>query len=505
MTEHTKTKVIINGAGPTGLTLACQLLRHKIDFVILDKNEKTTHLSKAMAVQARTLEIFDEIDLADKAVNLGQAAIRFSMVARGKVRGQIKLGLFGQGMSPFPFALILEQNKTEKILAEWLYEKGGSILWGSEVLHFDETNDAVVVHYKDKNGEEHTIEGEYLVGCDGAGSLVRHQLGFKFKGDTQERMFYVADVKIESPITDQKDAYFVMIDKGFVLFFPLIEERHYRIIGTVPDGTIEKEKIQFSDIKQIIKNQLGIPMQFLEEYWFSTYKVHSRMVDSFGKGRCFIAGDAAHIHTPAGGQGMNTGIQDAYNLAWKLAFVINKKADKKLLATYNEERKENAKNLLKSTDRMFDLLAGTSLIANFIRLYIMPFILNRITKYSFLSRRIFPLLSQIGIKYPNSSLTLKSSVGKISAGSRMPYFQINGESIFDKLKDPDYKILYFGNKNNDHLQEVNHNKIELIKLSFESIPTIFKNQSDFYIVVRPDNYISYIGRDPGKVKQSMDV
>ena len=505
MIGQTKTKVIIIGAGPTGLTLACQLLRHNIDFVILDKNEKTTHLSKAMAVQARTLEIFDEIDLADKAVKLGQVAVQFSMVARGKIRGQIKLGLFGQGLSPYPFALILEQNKTEKLLVDWLYEKGGSIHWGTEVLRFEENNDAVVVYYKDRNEEEHTIEGEYLVGCDGAGSLVRHQLGFKFGGDTQERMFYVADVKLESPITDRKDAYFVMINKGFLLFFPLLEEKHYRIIGTVPDGVIDKEKAQFSDIKQIIKKQLEIPVQFLEEYWFSTYKVHSRMADSFGKGRCFIAGDAAHIHTPAGGQGMNTGIQDAYNLAWKLAFVINKKADKKLLETYNEERKENAKNLLRSTDRMFDILAGTSIAANFIRLYIMPFVLNRITKYSFISSKIFPLLSQIGVKYPNSSLTLESSVAKICAGDRMPYLQINGESIFDKLKNPTYKILYFGNKNNDCLQEIKHAKIELVKLSFEVIPTIFINQSDCYIVVRPDNYISYMGKDLEKIKQSIDV
>ena len=505
MTEQAKTKVIINGAGPTGLTLACQLLRNNIDFVILDKNEKTTHLSKAMAVQARTLEIFDEIGLAEKAIRQGQVAVQFSMIARGKIRGQIKLGIFGQGMSPFPFALILEQNKTEKLLAEWLCEKGGSILWGNQLLHFEETNDAVLVHYKNKNGEEHTIEGEYLVGCDGAGSLVRHQLGFKFEGDTQERMFYVADVKIESPITDRKDAYFVMINKGFVLFFPLAEEKHYRVIGTVPDGVIEKENTQFSDIKQIIKNQLEIPVQFVEENWFSTYKVHSRMTDSFGKGRCFIAGDAAHIHTPAGGQGMNTGIQDAYNLAWKLAFVIHKKADKKLLETYNEERKENAKNLLKTTDRMFEVLAGTSILSNFFRMYIMPFILNRVTKYSFLSRRIFPLLSQIGIKYPNSSLTIKSSVGKTSAGDRMPYFQVNGESIFDKLKDPVYKMLYFVNKNNNRLQEVNHTNIELIKLSFEEIPSIFTGQSDFYIVVRPDNYISYTGKDLEKIRKSIDV
>lgn len=502
MTGQAKTTIIINGAGPTGLALACQLLRYNIDFVILDKNEKTTHLSKAMVVQARTLEIFDEIGLAGKAIEQGQVATQFSMVARGKIRGRIKLGQFGQGMSPFPFTLILEQSKTEKILAEYVYEKGGTILWGSEVLRFEDNHDGVTVYYNDRNGTEQTIKGEYLAGCDGASSLTRHRLGLTFEGDTQERMFYVADVKLESPITDQKDAYFVMINNGFVLFFPLIDEKHYRVIGTAPGDVAEKEKIQFSDIKQVIKDQLEIPVQFLEEYWFSTYKVHSRMADSFSKGSCFIAGDAAHIHTPAGGQGMNTGIQDAYNLAWKLAFVIRGKAGKKLLETYNEERTENAKNLLKSTDRMFDLLAGTGIIANFIRLYIMPFFIKRITQFSFINRRIFPLLSQTGIKYPNSSLTIKSAVAKIAAGDRMPYFRVNGESIFDKLKEPVFKILYFGN-NDEYLQEIKHDTIELIKLSFEDIPAIFTGQSGFYIVVRPDNYISYIGKDIEKIKQSI--
>ena len=441
---NSTTKVIINGAGPTGLALACQLQRYGIGFIILDRNEKTTHLSKAMVVHARTLEILNEIGLAENAISQGQHAGRFNMVTRGKIRGALKLSEFGKGWSQFPYALILEQSKTEKLMADYLSEHGIAIEWSSEVTHFEDGESGVTVYCKDNSGTEHQLHGDYLVGCDGAASLTRHQLGLAFEGDTEERLFYVADVKLESPFSGQENAWFVMVENGFALFFPMEGAQHYRIIGTVPGTIADKEKLQFSDIAETIKDQLQVPVSFPEEYWFSTYKVHSRMVESFRKGNCFVAGDAAHIHTPAGGQGMNTGIQDAYNLAWKLAFVIQGKADKKLLDTYNEERHANAKRLLKTTDRMFDVLAGAGWLSNLIRLYLFPLILNVVTRMGIFKRKAFPLLSMIGVKYPESALTISSKIGKIDAGDRMPYFLINGKSIHESLKDPKYKLLYFG-------------------------------------------------------------
>jgi 2-polyprenyl-6-methoxyphenol hydroxylase-like FAD-dependent oxidoreductase len=496
------TKVIINGAGPTGLALACQLQRYGIDFVILDGNEKTTHLSKAMVVHARTLEIFNEIGLAQKAVAQGQRAERFNIVSRGKVRGQLQLRAFGEGLSQFPFALILEQSKTEKLLADYLSGKEIPIQWRSEMTHFAEESDGVIVYYKDKDGEQQ-IKGNYLVGADGAASQTRHQLGLGFAGETQERIFYVADVKMQSELNGNNDAWFVMINNGFALFFPMEGEQHYRIIGTVPEHVKDKEQLQFSDIKQLIKDQVQVPVDFLEEYWFSTYKVHSRMVETFSKGRCFVAGDAAHIHTPAGGQGMNTGIQDAYNLGWKLAFVINGKASGKLLDTYNEERRANAKRLLKTTDAMFDVLAGTGTISNFLRLYFFPSVLKWVTKLTFFSKRFFPLLSMIGIKYPESSLTVAGHIGKITSGDRMPYFEIDGQSIYESLKDPAYKLLYFGEAAMDF--ETAHSNIDLVKLNFKNIPPIFKREKGFYILLRPDNYIAYVGNDSARVNLALSL
>jgi 2-polyprenyl-6-methoxyphenol hydroxylase-like FAD-dependent oxidoreductase len=497
-----ETQVIIIGAGPTGLMLACQLQRCNISFIILDKNQQTTHLSKAMVVHARTLEIFNELGIADKAVQIGEPARRFNMVVRGKVRGTLEIGNFGEGLSQFPFALILEQNKTEKLLSEHLIENGAQIEWGCELEHVNDLGSGVRVTYKDKQGNNQAVSGRYLVGCDGASSLVRHQLGLAFEGDTQERTFYVADVRLDSPITKGKEAYFVMIRNGFALFFAMEGDRHYRIIGTIPENETHKVQ-QFSDIKETIREQVAMPMQFLEEYWFSTYKVHSRMALDFKKGNCFLAGDAAHIHTPAGGQGMNTGLQDAYNLGWKLAYVISGKAESALLESYDQERVSNAKNLLHSTDRLFDVLAGTGILSNAFRLYLLPGILKLVTKSHWLNKRIFPTLSMIGIHYPDSPLTIKGRVGKISSGDRMPHFTINGQSIYERIKAPAFKILHFGNGSHNLSQM--ESKIQPQILEFKETPELFATESEFYIVLRPDNYIAYIGKNLEKIKQALNL
>mgnify|MGYP003574991973 CR=1 FL=1 len=494
-----KTQVIIIGAGPTGLALAVQLQRYNIDFIILERNDATTHLSKAMVVHARTLEIFDQVELAEKAVSLGQPAERFLLISNGKIKGEVTIGVFGQGLSPYPFALILEQKKTEKILADHLTAVGSTIQWGCEVTGFKHSKNIISVTYKDKSGSEHAIEGDYMVGCDGASSLIRHQLGFGFSGETQERIFYVADVKMYSPIKHKTDAWFAMVEKGFALFFPMEGERHYRVIGTVPDALATKSDIVFTDISPLLKEQMKVDIDFTEEYWFSTYKVHSRLAESFGKGRCFIAGDAAHIHTPAGGQGMNTGIQDAYNLAWKMAFVLKGKAAESLLETYSDERKANAINLLNTTDRLFDIFAGRGILTNFFRQNILPLILKLVTSTVFLNRFIFPTLSQIGINYFHSRLTLKSKVGNVAAGDRMPWFKINERSIYDDLKEPTCKLLYFGNGTAQKSEFG-----DITQLSINIIPEIFGNQTEFYIILRPDNYISYIGNDWGKINEALE-
>lgn len=492
-----KTQVVIAGAGPTGLSMAAQLLRYNIDFILLEKNEKTTHLSKAIAIQARTLEIFQEIDLTEKAIAAGKVTTGMNLFYNGIQKAAINISGLGEGMSPFPYALSLEQSKTEKLLVDHLSANGKEIQWRSEFTHFEQNKNGITISFKDNLGQEQKIEAAYLVGCDGASSPIRHQMGLSFEGDTVPKLFYVADVKLNSPIINKDELFMFMIKKGFILFFPMEGKGHYRIVGVLPDAEKTDQQFTFTDIENTIKQQVIVPLVFEEASWFSSYKVHSRKANSFENGRCYIAGDAAHIHTPAGGQGMNTGIQDAYNLAWKIAYTIKGEVNETVLRTYSAERAENAKHLLQTTDRIFDIMSGTNAFWNSIRLAILPKSLGLITKSTMVKKRIFPLLSQTGISYSNSYLTVNSSIGKVKAGVRMPYFVFSDSTqIFDYLNEPAFKILFFGNKTENNYQLLDDLKIKITKYTFQEIPvSLFGNATNFYVLLRPDNHISYIGKD----------
>jgi len=477
--------------------MAVQLLRYNIDFIIIEKNEKTTPFSKAIVVQARSMEIFQQIGLDIKALERGRITTAMNIFHKGKRKVSFTIAGLGKGLSPFPFALSLEQSKTEKLLADYLSENGKTVRWKSEFTRFEQTENHVIAFYKDSNGEEHTIEAQYLVGCDGAHSLARHGMGSAFQGDTVPKLFYVTDVVLNSPVINKDELFGFLIKKGFVLFFPMEGEGHYRIVGILNDKKENDASFSFSDIEEFIKKQIRVPVTFDKVNWFSTYKVHSRMADSFMKGRCFIAGDAAHIHTPAGGQGMNTGIQDTYNLAWKLAYVINGKLPVALLETYKTERMENAKHLLNSTARIFDIMAGTNMLWNFIRLRIVPLVAGFAVRNPVLNKKIFPLISQTGIAYPNSALTVRSSIGKIKAGDRMPYFIFSdNKSIYDYLKAPSFKALFFGNDSSTAFEQLKNLKFQFDTIFFNEIPkNVFGSNSDFYVLLRPDNHIFYIGKD----------
>ncbi|HET6996816.1 MAG TPA: FAD-dependent monooxygenase [Chitinophagaceae bacterium] len=499
-----KTQVVIVGAGPTGLSLAAQLFRYGIDFIIIDKKPGTTTLSKALVVQARTLEIFQELGLAEKAIGEGRMTTALRVFYKGKTRADVDLKGLGTGLSPFAFALSLEQSKTEKLLADHLFANGKKVNWSTELSRFEQTINGVTVYCKNESGNEQILEAAYLVGCDGSGSQVRHQLGLTFEGTTEPKLFYVADTILQSPVINKDVLYMYMIKKGFVLFFPMEGVGHYRLVGILPDVKDMEQQFQFSDIEPGIKENIVSPVEFEKLSWFSTYKVHSRKAGAFMKGRCFIAGDAAHIHTPAGGQGMNTGIQDAYNLAWKLACVLRKEIKPEILNTYDTERSANAKRLLQTTDRMFDIMSGVNRFWNFMRLHFFSRLLKWITTSEFVRKRIFPLISQTGIAYPDSYLSIKSSIGKLKAGDRMHYFVFSdGKDIFSYLASPLFKLLYFGD--DAGTDEPDFGNIILTRHSFHEIPEVlFGKETNFYILLRPDNHISYIGKDIGQCRELLN-
>lgn len=497
------TQVVIAGAGPTGLSMAAQCIRHKVDFIILEKNSKTTMLSKALVVQARTMEIFQELGIAERATAKGAITTGLRLFYKGRQRAAIDINGLGNGLSPFPFALSLEQSKTENLLADFLAEHGKTIKWNSELTQLEQNGKGVTIYYKGDDGQERKITAAYLVGCDGAGSPVRHQLGLPFEGSTEPRLFYVADVVLKSSVICSNELYMYMIKKGFVLFFPMEGAGHYRIVGVLPEVKDMDQHFEFADIDQDIRKQIISDVEFKELRWFSTYKVHSRKASAFRAGHVFLAGDAAHIHTPAGGQGMNTGIQDAYNLAWKIAFSLRGETNDHVLESYNTERTANARHLLESTDRMFDIMSGVNSFWNMMRLTFFPTILGLATKSEFVRKRIFPLISQTGISYPDSYLTSAGSIGKVKAGDRMHYFVFsNGRDIFSYLSEPVFKLLYFGDEHINPFQRFDGPRLKMIKRTFGEIPEkLFGKAKDFYILLRPDNHVSYIGKDAEECKR----
>jgi 2-polyprenyl-6-methoxyphenol hydroxylase-like FAD-dependent oxidoreductase len=501
METTANTDVLIIGAGPTGLSLACQLIRYNIDFIILDKNAGVTPFSKALGVHARTLEIYEQLGLVQTAIKRGAIAGKVRFMEGGEIRGEANLSDIGHGMSPYPYMLVLEQSKNEQLLYEYLQTHNQEVLWNAELENFSQNDTGVNARIKTSAGQSQTIEAKFLVGCDGAKSRVRQTLGLTFEGSTFERTFYVADVQIDWQLSH--DALHVCFARDtFVLFFPMQGDKRYRIVGVFPEGA-EKEEgdVLYEDIEAHVKQDTELALDISNVNWFSTYKVHTRRVNQFSLGRCFVAGDAAHIHSPAGAQGMNTGIQDAYNLAWKLAFVVKGYADAKLLNTYNEERLENAQRLLETTDRAFQLGAGKDWLFGFIRTRVFPPLANFILSFDAVKKTIFPLLSQIGINYRDCALSDHRSdeAFEIKAGDRMPYFLVDGKNAYDLLRQAKFHLLIFSDGQSDYDTidaELENDYGEMIEVNviplYPQIAEIFGADKSFMALLRPDNYIGLL-------------
>ena len=346
------------------------------------------------------------------------------------------------------------------------------------------------------------------MGCDGAKSTVRHALGLGFEGSTFERTFYVADAQIDWELSHDA-LHFCLAPDSFLLFFPLKGDARYRIVGVFPEAFAKDEgDVLYEEIEARIQAEAQLPLDIHDVEWFSSYKVHSRHVSRFSQGRCFLAGDSAHVHTPAGAQGMNTGIGDAYNLAWKIAAVLKENADEKLLETYNEERLENAKNLLNTTDRLFHLGAGDEWYLTLLRMKVVPPLASHILGLDAVKKAVFPRLSQIGINYRHSSLSDHAGDENfaVKAGDRMPYLKLEGESLYDKLQRPVFHHLLFTDAPEiascKYLQDVEQ---QVFALSSQ-VQQAFGTDKPFQLLLRPDNHLALVSSDlsPARVRSYFD-
>lgn len=493
-----QTKVLICGAGPTGLMMACQLKRFDIDCIVIDPKPGIVKESRALAVQARTLQIYEQMGIVEKALEQGTEAKKIKIIINGKRVYEVPLQQLGQGLSAYSFLFILEQNKNEKILFDHLKESGGDVLWEHSLGSFTQDPDGVTAIVDNSSGAQTEIKADWLVGADGAKSQVRHQLDVSFEGGTYNNIFIIADTFAKWP-WGHDCLSLCLTDKSFAGLFPMKGEDRFRLIGTFPKQFIPAEVTDFSQIQNVVQKQMKIDVNFTNTNWFSIYHVHHRCVNSFTHNKIFLAGDAAHVHSPAGGQGMNTGLQDAYNLAWKLALVVKGEADKKLLLTYNEERLPVARRLVKTTDRAFSVTSSNKWYFKILRLYIVPPIISRLLSIKRFGVFAFKTISQIAINYRKSVISYSESKDLLQAGSLVPFVKINSEIIDEHLKFNGFTILLFDTILRDE-QKLEIENSFMVKLKFIEIPRnkinedAFKNfrlKTSALFLIRPDNYIGF--------------
>ncbi len=483
--------VIIVGAGPTGLMAAVQLARYNINFLIIDSKNGPTEQSRAIAMTARSMEVYQQLGISDTAIQQGRFIEQMAIYVKGKEKANAQIGEFGKGKTDFSYMLAFEQSKNEKLLFEKLKSYGQTVSWNTELLKLFKQNSLFEIDVKHLDNTEEKLTTKYIIGCDGAKSVVRHSFNFSFKGGTYENKFYVADTVLK---WDKNPNTLVLCPsrKNFCGFFPMGGSNSHRIVGSIPKNLIDKEDINFADMESAIKEAVAFPLEIEKMNWFSIYKLHHRSVQKFNDGNCFLAGDAAHIHSPAGGQGMNTGLQDAYNLTWKLSLVIKGITNEKLLDTYNEERLPFAKWLLKFTDRAFSIMTSTNLFVSWLRNTVIPLFVKFFLGKPFVKSRIFNTISQLQWAYKNCSLSKNSSSQKLkfNAGDRLPYILLGQEkqSIYKLLTAPVFHLLVIGAAK-PVLQP--NEMIKTIELSIEE----WKEKGvtkPLFILVRPDNYIGLI-------------
>jgi 2-polyprenyl-6-methoxyphenol hydroxylase-like FAD-dependent oxidoreductase len=378
MTPPAVTDVLVVGAGPTGLMLALQLARRGVRPLVVDKGDGPSVATKALGVQARTLEIYARLGLAEAALERGTRADGANMWVAGRRAARVPLGDIGRDLSPFPFLLILGQDDNERLLGEALRRHGVEVAWSTELVALEREADGaqgVTATLRGPDGTRRAVRAAWVAGCDGAHSAVRTLRGIGFPGAPYEHVFFVADTRSTGPmVPDELNVY--LWRSGFHLFFPLHGDDHWRIVGIVPEALRDRDDLAFEEVLPALHAELGDPLAVRECTWFSTYRIHHRRAARFRDGRCFLLGDAAHVHSPVGAQGMNTGLQDAYNLAWKLALVVSGRASDRLLDSYEAERIPVAKRLLDTTDRGFSLAVSDRWPTGWVRERIFPKLLS---------------------------------------------------------------------------------------------------------------------------------
>jgi 2-polyprenyl-6-methoxyphenol hydroxylase-like FAD-dependent oxidoreductase len=497
-----ETEVLIVGAGPVGLALALELQRFGVRFRIVEKKTQRSATSKALGLQPRVSEVFAILGMKAEFDERGFSGVRAANIHSGaKKLLTITLRSLenqaGRGACQ-PRLLIIPQSDTEEILERTLKSRGSSVERGRELIGFEQQPDRVHAVIRSDDGETETIASQFLVSCEGAHSLVRKQAGFSFAGTTMPMRFLLADVAIDWDLAENEIHVWFHRDGAFGAL-PFGGQKWRLIIERAADAAAMTEEVTLDLVQQIAGERLersGIRIR--DPVWLSDFRINARMVDRFRDRRIFVAGDAAHIHSPLGGQGIATGIQDASNVAWKLAAVLRDAAPDSLLDTYDEERKPVARAVLRGTSAASSLVFGMNPVVRFVRERIVFPLMNT----AFVQRRLFARVSQLEIRY-RGSLAVDSDQPKlgVKGGNRAPdvLFSSNGArvSLFELLaKFGMIALLGLAENNQSVARALGALNIRAFIVApgqmediYSDFARLYGAQGSFLYLIRPDGHV----------------
>jgi 2-polyprenyl-6-methoxyphenol hydroxylase-like FAD-dependent oxidoreductase len=436
--------VLIVGAGPTGLTLALTLARHGVPVRIVDRATQASTVSKALALWSGSLEAIHGMGVVDTFLSEGK---RLTALQTGHGARALAAVTVGAGIdSPYPFPLLLPQSRTEAILSTRLAALGITVERGVELVGVRDGTAGVTATLQDASGTTETVGAPYLVGCDGARSTVRHALDIPFEGMTEPQTFLLGDVKIDGGGLDDTVIYVWWHNRSAVALFPF-QHGVWRVftprLGPGGDAMPTVEELQG------LVDAHGPPgLRLRDPSWLSAFKINERLALRYRRGRCFLAGDAAHIHSPAGGQGMNTGIQDAVNLGWKLGYVMNGRADPEmLLDSYHAERRPIARAVIDGATQKLHALLATGPVATALKIAA----LSTVGRLPALHRKLMRELSETDIVYHDGPLVAlgapPSAPRRTDVGARARDVTLVGASgegtLWSFLTEPRHSLLVF--------------------------------------------------------------
>jgi 2-polyprenyl-6-methoxyphenol hydroxylase-like FAD-dependent oxidoreductase len=535
-TNSSEVDALIVGAGPTGLAMATQLQRSGLRFRIVDRLLDRTRESRALAVQARTLELLQTLGLGERLVARGNTSSRVRLHLEGRPVAAATLGDIGAEDTRFPFILIVSQVETEDVLDEWLRGSGVVIERGTELVSFEREDGSVTCALRRGDGRQERVHTRFLIGCDGAHSTVRKQSGIAFEGGTYPQDFALGDVEATGPLEPNAINSFVGRG-GAALFFPIGRPATWRVIAMAAADQADAQPrssqgitsdLQLPELQALVDPPTGGVVRLSDPAWLTRFHLHHRQTATYRDGHVFLAGDAAHIHSPVGGQGMNTGIQDAWNLGWKIGLVARGLAHERLLDTYEAERWPVGQFLIRYTDRLFSTLTravSDRPLATWARGVVVPHVVPRLLSSRAVRQTVFAFVSELGIRYRKSPAVAEGEPRLQAgprAGDRLPDagILVNGRTTFlqEALAGARLALLLCGDPRiwdrtaTDQLQTRYGEVVTTYHLSTTGADGSFRDQAGSVLLrlgvrdaaqylVRPDGHIAF--RSAGRTFEAL--